>query len=131
MRVPTRRPDDRRAGPGTSPARRHSNRQEVLSRSCPNQLPSAPIMRLLLVEDDPMIGESVRSGLRHEGFVVDWVEDGSAAELALGTGVYDLMLLDLGLPKKEGMEVLRTLRQKKSVLPVMLITARDAVADRV
>jgi two-component system response regulator QseB len=88
-------------------------------------------MRLLLVEDDPMIGESVRSGLRHEGFVVDWVEDGSAAELALATGVYDLMLLDLGLPKKEGMEVLRTLRQKKSVLPVMLITARDAVADRV
>ncbi len=88
-------------------------------------------MRLLLVEDDPMIGESVRSGLRHEGFAVDWVEDGSAAELALGTGVYDLMLLDLGLPKKEGMDVLRSLRQKKSAMPVMLITARDAVADRV
>jgi two-component system response regulator QseB len=88
-------------------------------------------MRVLLVEDDPMIGESVRSGLRHEGFAVDWVEDGSAAELALGTGVYDLMLLDLGLPKKGGMDVLRSLRQKKSALPVMLITARDAVADRV
>ena len=88
-------------------------------------------MRVLLVEDDPMIGESVRSGLRHEGFAVDWVEDGGAAELALATGVYDLMLLDLGLPKKEGMEVLRSLRQKKSTLPVMLITARDAVADRV
>jgi len=88
-------------------------------------------MRVLLVEDDPMIGESVRKGLRGEGFAVDWVEDGRAGELALATGVYDLMLLDLGLPGKEGMEVLRGLRQKKSTLPVILITARDAVADRV
>jgi len=88
-------------------------------------------MRVLLVEDDTMVGESVRKGLRQEGFAVDWVEDGRAAELALDTGVYDLMLLDLGLPKKAGMEVLTTLRQKKSALPVILITARDAVADRV
>lgn len=88
-------------------------------------------MRVLLVEDDAMVGESVRKGLRQEGFAVDWVEDGRAAELALDTGVYDLMLLDLGLPKKGGMEVLTGLRQKKSALPVMLITARDAVADRV
>ena len=88
-------------------------------------------MRVLLVEDDTMVGESVRKGLRQEGFAVDWVEDGRAAELALDTGVYDLMLLDLGLPKKSGMEVLTTLRQKKSALPVILITARDAVADRV
>jgi two-component system response regulator QseB len=88
-------------------------------------------MRVLLVEDDTMVGESVRKGLRQEGFAVDWVEDGRAAELALDTGVYDLMLLDLGLPKKGGMEVLTGLRQKKSALPVMLITARDAVADRV
>ncbi|HEY4375380.1 MAG TPA: response regulator transcription factor [Burkholderiales bacterium] len=88
-------------------------------------------MRVLLVEDDTMVGESVHKGLRQEGFAVDWVEDGRAAELALDTGVYDLMLLDLGLPKKSGMDVLATLRQKKSALPVMLITARDAVADRV
>lgn len=88
-------------------------------------------MRVLLVEDDTMVGESVRKGLRQEGFAVDWVEDGRAAELALDTGVYDLMLLDLGLPKKSGMDVLASLRQKKSALPVMLITARDAVADRV
>ena len=88
-------------------------------------------MRVLLVEDDTMVGESVRKGLRQEGFAVDWVEDGAAAELALATGVYDLLLLDLGLPKKAGMEVLASLRQKKSTLPVMLITARDAVADRV
>jgi len=89
------------------------------------------MMRVLLVEDDTMVGESVRKGLRQEGFAVDWVEDGAAAELALATGVYDLLLLDLGLPKKAGMEVLASLRQKKSTLPVMLITARDAVADRV
>ena len=89
------------------------------------------MMRVLLVEDDAMVGESVRKGLRQEGFAVDWVEDGAAAELALATGVYDLLLLDLGLPKKAGMEVLASLRQKKSTLPVMLITARDAVADRV
>jgi len=88
-------------------------------------------MRVLLVEDDAMVGESVRKGLRQEGFAVDWVEDGHAAELALDTGVYDLLLLDLGLPKKAGLDVLATLRQKKSALPVMLITARDAVADRV
>ncbi|HEX4329872.1 MAG TPA: response regulator [Burkholderiales bacterium] len=88
-------------------------------------------MRVLLVEDDTMVGESVRKGLRQEGFAVDWVEDGRAAELALDTGVYDLLLLDLGLPKKAGLEVLTTLRQKKSTLPVILITARDAVADRV
>jgi len=88
-------------------------------------------MRVLLVEDDTMVGESVRKGLRQEGFAVDWVEDGRAAELALDTGVYDLMLLDLGLPKKSGMDVLTALRQKKSALPVILITARDAVADRV
>jgi two-component system response regulator QseB len=88
-------------------------------------------MRVLLIEDDPMIGESVRKGLRGEGFAVDWAEDGRAGELALATGVYDLLLLDLGLPGKEGMEVLRGLRQKKSTLPVILITARDAVADRV
>jgi len=96
-----------------------------------NEIGSGRQMRVLLVEDDTMVGESVRKGLRQEGFAVDWVEDGRAAELALDTGVYDLMLLDLGLPKKAGLEVLTTLRQKKSTLPVILITARDAVADRV
>ena len=69
-------------------------------------------MRLLLVEDDAMIGESVRKGLRQDGFALDWVRDGEAAELALANGVYDLMLLDLGLPKKDGLEVLRTLRRR-------------------
>jgi two-component system response regulator QseB len=88
-------------------------------------------MRLLLVEDDAMVGESVRQGLRQDGFTVDWVRDGRAAELALSNEVYDLMLLDLGLPRKEGLDVLKSLRQKGRRIPVMIVTARDAVADRV
>ena len=88
-------------------------------------------MRLLLVEDDAMIGASVRKGLRQDGFAVDWVTDGEAAELALWQGVYDLMLLDLGLPKKSGLAVLRSLRARGGGLPVVVTTARDAVADRI
>jgi two-component system response regulator QseB len=88
-------------------------------------------MRLLLVEDDAMIGESVRKGLRQDGFTVDWVRDGRAGEGALETHEHALLLLDLGLPKKEGLEVLKTLRQKGNGIPVLIITARDAIADRV
>ncbi len=88
-------------------------------------------MRLLLVEDDPMIGESVRDGLRHDGFVVDWVRDGAAAELALADPVHELVLLDLGLPRKGGLDVLATLRRRGDTRPVLVLTARDAVADRV
>ena len=88
-------------------------------------------MRLLLVEDDAMIGESVRLGLRRDGFTVDWVRDGRAAELALANAVYDLMLLDLGLPKKDGLEVLKTLRRGGNKIPVLVLTARDAVGDRI
>jgi two-component system response regulator QseB len=88
-------------------------------------------MRLLLVEDDPMIGDSVRKGLRQDGFTVDWVQDGRSAETALGDHVHELVLLDLGLPGKGGIEVLRTLRGKGNPVPVLILTARDAVADRV
>ncbi len=88
-------------------------------------------MRLLLVEDDVMIGDSVRQGLRQDGFTVDWARDGRAAELALANEVYELLLLDLGLPKKEGLDVLATLRRKGNAIPVVILTARDAVADRV
>jgi len=88
-------------------------------------------MRLLLVEDDTMIGDSVRQGLRQDGFAVDWVQDGETAELALRTTEYALILLDLGLPKKSGLEVLRTLRRTGNPIPVLILTARDAVADRV
>jgi len=88
-------------------------------------------VRLLLVEDDPMIGASVQKGLRQDGFTVDWVRDGQAAELALGSESYDLLLLDLGLPKKSGLDLLHTLRTRGNVIPVLILTARDAVADRV
>ena len=88
-------------------------------------------MRVLLVEDDPMIGKSVQQGLRQDGCTVDWVRDGEAAELALANDVYELLLLDLGLPRKAGLDVLVKLRRNASRLPVLILTARDAVADRV
>ncbi|HZZ91915.1 MAG TPA: response regulator transcription factor [Usitatibacter sp.] len=88
-------------------------------------------MRLLLVEDDAMIGAAAQEGLRREGHAVDWVRDGAQASAALANGVYEAMLLDLGLPKRDGLTVLRELRAKRSDLPVIVITARDAVADRV
>ena len=88
-------------------------------------------MRLLLVEDDPMIGAGVQSGLRQEGHTVDWVRDGKAAELAPASGVHEMLLLDLGLPHKSGLELLSGLRRQGLDLPVLVITARDSVADRV
>jgi two-component system response regulator QseB len=88
-------------------------------------------MRLLLVEDDPMIGEGIHQGLRQDGFAVDWVRDGPAAELAAANDVYDLVVLDLGLPRKDGLEVLASLRRKGNAVPVLILTARDAVPDRI
>ncbi len=88
-------------------------------------------MRLLLVEDDEMIGAAAREGLRQEGHAIDWVRDGAQAEAAAANGVYDLVLLDLGLPRRDGLSVLRNLRAKHNEVPVLVITARDAVADRV
>jgi two-component system, OmpR family, response regulator len=88
-------------------------------------------MRLLLVEDDAMIGAAAREGLRQEGHAVDWVRDGPQAEVAAANGVYDLVLLDLGLPRRDGLSVLRNLRARHNEVPVLVITARDAVADRV
>ncbi len=88
-------------------------------------------MRILLVEDDKMIAEGVRKALKADGFAVDWVQDGEAALTAIGGETYDLMLLDLGLPKRDGVDVLRTLRSRGHALPVLIITARDAVSDRV
>jgi len=88
-------------------------------------------MRLLLVEDDGMVGQAVREGLRQDGFSIDWVLDGASAETALRTEPYDCLLLDLGLPKKSGLDVLRTLRARRNAIPVVVITARDAVPDRI
>ena len=88
-------------------------------------------MRILLAEDDPMIGGSPCNGLRGEGFTVDWVQDGRSAELALETTSYALVLLDLGLPKKDGLAVLHGWRRRDLTVPVLILTARDAVPDRV
>ncbi len=88
-------------------------------------------MRLLLIEDDAMIGRAVRQGLQDAGFVVDWAVDGREAEVALRDDVYDLAVLDLGLPAKDGMTLLRELRARRNGLPVLVATARDAVADRI
>ncbi len=88
-------------------------------------------MRLLLVEDDTMIGESVADALRAEHHTVDWVQDGQQADTALRTADYDLMLLDLGLPRLDGLSVLRALRARKQQLPVLIATARDSVQQRI
>ena len=88
-------------------------------------------MRLLLVEDDSMIGAAAQQGLRGEGHTVDWVRDGREAELAVGNGVYDLVLLDLGLPRADGLSLLRKWRARGMEVPVLIVTARDAVTDRI
>jgi len=88
-------------------------------------------MRILLVEDDAMIGDAVVAGLSADGYAVDWVRDGSAAELSINTHPYALILLDLGLSKRDGLSVLRTMRARKQDVPVLIITARDTVADRI
>jgi two-component system OmpR family response regulator/two-component system response regulator QseB len=94
-------------------------------------------MRLLLVEDDRMIGESLQRTLRLEGFAVDWVRDAAAADGTLASERFDLVLLDLGLPRgvgsgpADGLEVLRALRARRDATPVIVLTARDARGDRV
>ena len=88
-------------------------------------------MRLLLIEDDAMIGAGVRKALRQDGYAVDWVRDGIAAELAIQDAPYELLLLDLGLPRRDGVELLRRLRAAGNAVPVLVMTARDAVAERI
>ncbi|KVO55986.1 two-component system response regulator [Burkholderia ubonensis] len=88
-------------------------------------------MRVLLVEDDPLIGSGLEHGLKQEGFAVDWVKDGDAASLALRTTRYGLLLLDLGLPNRDGLSVLAALRRRDENLPAIVITARDGLSDRI
>ena len=88
-------------------------------------------MRLLLVEDDRMIGDSLRAALRLEGHAVDWVRDARAADSTLASERFDLVLLDLGLPQGDGLDVLRALRGRRDSTPVIVLTARDGVGDRV
>src|SRR5512135_3889082 len=88
-------------------------------------------MKILLAEDDPLIGTSVEQALRMEGFAVDWVRDGRAATLALEASTYALLLLDLGLPRQDGLSLLKEQRRNNNMIPVLIVTARDAVSDRV
>ncbi len=88
-------------------------------------------MRILLVEDDTMIGESLREALRTQGLAADWVRDGRAADAALASERFDAVLLDLGLPQRSGLDVLRALRARGNATPVIVVTARDALADKV
>jgi two-component system OmpR family response regulator/two-component system response regulator QseB len=88
-------------------------------------------MRILLVEDDGLLGDGVQAGLAQSGFTVDWVKDGIAAELALKTGEYAGVVLDLGLPRLSGLDLLARLRRGGDKVPVLILTARDRVEDRV
>lgn len=88
-------------------------------------------MRLLLAEDDPLLGDALRAGLRQAGFQVDWVRDGEAAERELRAEPYAAAVLDLGLPRRDGLDVLAGVRRAGVVLPVLVLTARDAVPDRI
>ncbi len=88
-------------------------------------------MRILLVEDDTLLGEGIRVGLRQDGYAVDWVTQGEAAEQALATDAFDLVVLDLGLPGRDGLSVLQQLRRVGNDTPVIILTARDTVADRI
>ena len=88
-------------------------------------------MRILLVEDDGLLGDGVQAGLAQSGFTVDWVKDGIAAELALKTGEYAGVVLDLGLPRLSGLDLLARLRRGGDKVPVLILTARDRVEDRI
>ena len=88
-------------------------------------------MRVLLVEDDRMIGETVQDELRDSSYAVDWVRDGKLALTSLATHVYDAILLDLGLPGADGLDVLRAVRGAENPVPLIIITARDSVEDRI
>lgn len=88
-------------------------------------------MRILLVEDDSQLGNGMRVGLERAGYAVDWLTDGDEAQQALQSESFDLMVLDLGLPKLDGLSVLKQIRDKGEDLPVLILTARDTVADRV
>lgn len=88
-------------------------------------------MRILLAEDDPQLGDGLTVGLRQAGFTVDWVRDGPAADVALQAEAFDLLVLDLGLPRLGGLDVLARVRGRGQAVPVLILTARDAVGDKV
>lgn len=88
-------------------------------------------MRILLIEDDALLGDGLRAGLGQAGYAVDWVRDGDAAAAALATEQFSALVLDLGLPGRDGLSLLRWLRERGDATPVLVLTARDQVADKV
>ena len=88
-------------------------------------------MRILIVEDDPLLGDALQQGLRQAGFAADWLRDGREADHALGVETYQAVVLDLGLPRLDGRHLLRTLRARGDRTPVIVLTARDQLEDRV
>ena len=88
-------------------------------------------MRILLVEDDRLLGDGIQAGLQQDGYVVDWLLNGDNIENTLQNDTFDLIILDLGLPGRDGTEILQAIRQMDIILPVMILTARDTVSDRV
>jgi two-component system OmpR family response regulator/two-component system response regulator QseB len=88
-------------------------------------------MRILLVEDDPTLGDGLCTGLRQAGFAVDWLRDGQSADIALQSESFDLVVLDLGLPKMTGMEVLTRTRGRGQSTPILILTARDALGEKI
>jgi two-component system response regulator QseB len=88
-------------------------------------------MRILLVEDDQLLGDGVKNGLKQYGYTVDWLKDGEAARLALSSETFDLILLDIGLPKMSGLHLLQSIRREGINTPVLILTARESVEDRV
>lgn len=88
-------------------------------------------MRILLAEDDDLLGSGLRAGLAQHGFAVDWVRDGVAAERELLTGNFQAAVLDLGLPRQDGMDTLRAVRAQQNRTPVLILTARDAIDARI
>lgn len=88
-------------------------------------------MRVLVIEDDALLGDAIQAGLKLAGYAVDWMKDGASADQALGTEPYAAAVLDLGLPRMSGLEVLRRLRGRNSAIPVLILTARDTVEDRI
>jgi len=88
-------------------------------------------MRVLLVEDDALLGDGIHAGLVQQGAAVDWVKNGAAAEIALGSNNYDTMILDLNIPQGDGLTILKNLRARGDPMPVLILTARDTIADRI
>jgi DNA-binding response OmpR family regulator len=88
-------------------------------------------MRVLVIEDDALLGDAIQTGLKQSGYAVDWMKDGVSADHALGTEPYAALVLDLGLPRMSGLEVLRRMRSRNVRMPVLILTAMDSVEDRI